>query len=150
MFRLLPAAALLALSCSGGNAPTASGGSQLNQLMAARNLKESDVTAALKTYTPTGKHDEYYLFASGGHSGQILVVGLPSMRILKVIAVFTPEPWQGYGFGGSGDHILAGGKVNDKDVLWGDTHHPSISESEGSYDGQCAFINDKANARLAG
>jgi hypothetical protein len=53
--------------------------------MKARGLSEADVTAALKTYTPTGKLDEYLTFASGGHSGQVLVIGVPSMRILKYI-----------------------------------------------------------------
>ncbi|HYQ31304.1 MAG TPA: hypothetical protein VER04_28920, partial [Polyangiaceae bacterium] len=72
----------------------------VKQLMAARNLTESDVEAALKTYVPTGKRDPYIIFASGGQSGQILVMGVPSMRLLKVIGVFTPEPWQGYGYGG--------------------------------------------------
>src|SRR5687767_6270837 len=90
------------LACSGSKGPGKSdtgGGSQLTDLMKARDLAEADVVAALKTYTPTGRHDEYMLFGSGGHSGQVVVVGLPSMRILKYIAVFTPEPWQGYGYG---------------------------------------------------
>ena len=53
----------------------------------------------MKTFVPPGGRDEYLLFASGGHSGQVHVVGVPSMRLLKTIAVFTPEPWQGYGYG---------------------------------------------------
>jgi len=114
-----------------------------------RALTQDDVAAALKTYMPSGKTDPYIMMASGGQSGQVLVIGVPSMRILKVIGVFTPEPWQGYGFGGSGNKVLEGGKVNGKDVLWGDTHHPNLSETKGEYDGQFLFINDKANARLA-
>ena len=80
----------------------------LKTLMAARGLSEADVEAALKTYTPTGKKDEYFLFASGGHSGQVFVIGVPSMRQLKTIAVFTPEPWQGYGYGDESNKILRG------------------------------------------
>ncbi len=118
-------------------------------LAAERGLTSDDIYAALKTYTPSGQHDPYIMIASGGQSGQVLVIGVPSMRILKVIGVFTPEPWQGYGFGGGGDHILEGGNVNGNPILWGDTHHPAISETGGEYDGGFVFINDKANARLA-
>src|SRR5690606_3030134 len=103
-----------------------------------------------KTYMPSGRHDEYLMFSSSGHAGQVLVTGLPSMRLLKSIAVFTPEPWQGYGYGAKDTmEVLAGGKVDGRDVLWGDTHHPALSETDGEYDGQFLFIADKANARLA-
>jgi nitrous-oxide reductase len=116
----------------------------------ARGLTPDDIAAALKTYTPSGTHDEYLMFASGGHSGQVLVVGLPSMRILKTIAVFTPEPWQGYGYGEKSTlETLAGGFVGENEITWGDTHHPALSETGGEYDGGFLFINDKANARLA-
>ncbi|MEW5985517.1 MAG: Sec-dependent nitrous-oxide reductase [Chloroflexota bacterium] len=114
-----------------------------------RGLTADDVYAAVKTYMPTGQLDPYIMFASGGQSGQVLVIGVPSMRILKLIGVFTPEPWQGYGFGGSGDEVLKGGFVNGNPLYWGDTHHPNLSETNGEYDGQFLFINDKANARLA-
>ena len=128
---------------------TAGGGSQLQQLMKDRNLTEQDVEAALKTYTPSGRHDEYFLFGSGGHSGQVVVVGMPSMRIIKYIAVFTPEPWQGYGFDDQTKAVLAGGNRNGKELTWADTHHPALSETKGDYDGEYVFINDKANARIA-
>ena len=116
----------------------------------ARGLTPDDITAALKTYTPTGVHDDYIMFASGGHGGQVYVIGMPSMRIIKQIAVFTPEPWQGYGYGAEGTmETLAGGFVGDNEITWGDTHHPALSETAGDYDGEWLFINDKANARLA-
>lgn len=118
-------------------------------IMETRNLSEDDVIAALRTYTPTGKKDEYYMFASGGHGGQLLVIGLPSMRIMKHVAVFTPEPWQGYGYGDQTDDILRGGARNGKTMIWGDTHHPALSETNGDYDGQFLFIGDKVSARVA-
>lgn len=114
----------------------------------ARGLSPDDITAALKTYMPTGVHDEYLIFASGGHAGQVLVIGVPSMRLLKVIGVFTPEPWQGWGYG-VGNEVLDEGNVNGKEIRWADTHHPALSETGGDYDGQFLFINDKANARVA-
>lgn len=115
----------------------------------ARGLTPADMYAALKTYMPSGQLDPYIMFASGGQSGQVLAIGVPSMRILKVIGVFTPEPWQGYGFGGSSNQVLEEGFVNGEPIFWGDTHHPSLSETAGEYDGGFLFINDKANARLA-
>ena len=121
----------------------------LQELMKARNLNESDVEAALKTYVPSGKMDEYYIFASGGQSGNINVMGVPSMRQLKVIGVFTPESWQGYGFGGDGDKVLEGGNQGTHRIRWADVHHPNLSETKGDYDGQFLFVNDKANARVA-
>ena len=115
----------------------------------ARGLTPQDVSAALKTYVPSGKWDEYYIFASGGHGGQVLVVGVPSMRLLKVIGVFTPEPWQGFGFDDGSKAMLEAGGMNGKTLTWADTHHPGLSETNGEYDGQFLFINDKAHARMA-
>ncbi|MEO6775600.1 MAG: cytochrome C, partial [Kofleriaceae bacterium] len=94
-----------------GNKPSSTLGesSSIRDLMEARGLDEADVVAALKTYTPSGKMDEYYVFAGGGQSGNVDVIGVPSMRLLKVIGVFTPEPWQGWGYGGEGDKVLEEG-----------------------------------------
>jgi nitrous-oxide reductase len=150
----LALAAALACGPAGEQAlrpPDASGVSaSVAELMKARGLSEADVNAALKTYTPTGKKDEYYMFSSGGQSGQVIVIGIPSMRILKYIAVFTPEPWQGWGYGDQGsESVLAAGDRRGMKMRWGDTHHPNLSETDGDYDGQFLFIGDKANARMA-
>ena len=115
-----------------------------------RGLTPDDINAALKTYMPSGKWDEYYLFLSGGHSGNLIVAGVPSMRILKNIAVFTPESWQGYGFGNEDiENMLDAGNPKGETVRMGDSHHPALSETAGDYDGQFIFINDKNSARVA-
>jgi nitrous-oxide reductase len=69
---LLPLALLVVSvlpSCNdrAGAAAGTGTGANIVSLMQARSLSETDVVAALKTYTPTGRHDEYYTFASGGH-----------------------------------------------------------------------------------
>jgi len=121
----------------------------LKQVMERRGLTEKNILAAAKTYTPTGGRDEFLAFSSGGQSGHVLVYGIPSMRILKYIGVFTPEPWQGYGFDDESKAVLAQGRIMGKDITFGDTHHPALSETDGDSDGRYLFINDKANPRIA-
>lgn len=145
------ALALLVLAAVGGRFGVSSAGSapNLEGLIKAKGLTPDQVRAAVQTFVPPGKYDDYLMFASGGQSGQILVFGMPSMRLLRVIGVFSPEPWQGYGFSRETEGILRA-QAEAKDALtWGDTHHPAISETNAEYDGQFLFINDKANARLA-
>lgn len=122
---------------------------ELSKVMKERGLSEIDVVRAAKTYNPTGVKDKYVVFSSGGQSGQMIVYGVPSMRILKYIAVFTPEPWQGYGFDKDSLKVLRQGNIRGKEINWGDTHHPALSEKDGKYDGRWLVINDKANPRIA-
>ncbi len=137
----------------GGNGNGGSGNADLDAIAQARGLTPEDMKHALQQFVPPGKYDDYVMFASGGHSGQVFAIGMPSMRILKEIAVFTPEPWQGYGTGSDiGGSVLAEGNPaipEGTDLTWGDTHHPAISETGGEYDGRWLYINDRANARLA-
>ncbi len=124
-------------------------GGELEKVMKARGLTENDVIHAAKTYTPSGGRDEFMVFSSGGQSGQIMVYGVPSMKILKYIGVFTPEPWQGYGYDEESKSVLRQGNIRGREINWGDTHHPGLSEKEGKYDGKWLAINDKANPRIA-
>ncbi|HJZ13089.1 MAG TPA: nitrous-oxide reductase, partial [Acidobacteriota bacterium] len=98
--------------------------------------------AAIATYVAPGDIDEYYLFYSGGHSGQVFVAGVPSMRHIATIPVFTPYPSTGYGFDKHSKEMLGR-------FTWGDAHHPSLSETKGDYDGRWLFISDNANNRMA-
>jgi nitrous-oxide reductase len=97
--------------------------------------------AAQKTYVAPGDLDEYYMFSSGGHSGQIYVYGIPSMRHLSTIPVYTPYPATGYGFDDESKAMLGG-------LTWGDVHHPALSETNGDYDGRWLFVNEM-NGRVA-
>ncbi|MCP4086568.1 MAG: Sec-dependent nitrous-oxide reductase [Actinomycetia bacterium] len=146
--------ALLAAACSSDSDDSdssANGSAGSDEIIEARGFSADDVTAALKTYQPSGTHDDYMMFASGGHGGQVLVIGMPSMRLLRVIGVFTPEPWQGWGYGevGQKEIFAEGSEGLEEELTWGDTHHPALSETGGDYDGEFLFINDKANARIA-
>ena len=141
--------AMLIVAGLGLSAASVWSAESLQDVMKRRGLSQQDLLAASKTYVPTGKRDEFIAFSSGGQSGQVIVYGIPSMRILKYIGVFTPEPWQGYGFDEESKAVLRQGNIDGKEINWGDTHHPAISETDGKYDGQYLFINDKANPRLA-
>lgn len=145
LFVLALFAASFVNGCGEGN----SGGDYL-KIAEKRGLTSDDIEGALKTYVPPGKYDDYYLFASGGHSGQVHVIGIPSMRLLKTIAVFAPEPWQGFGVGNeASENILKEGSKGYSETLrWGDTHHPALSETDGEYDGRFLYINDRAHGRI--
>jgi len=127
----------------------ASASSELEKVMKERGLTQEDLLAAAKTYLPSGGRDDYIVFSSGGQSGQMIIYGVPSMKILKYIGVFTPEPWQGWGYDDDTKKVLAQGAIRGKQITWGDTHHPAISETNGKYDGKWLVINDKANPRIA-
>jgi nitrous-oxide reductase len=106
---------------------------------------DGTVSAAPDHSIPPGEMDEYYAFLGGGQSGDVRVVGLPSMRELIRIPVFQRDSGRGYGHDDESREMLeeAGG------YTWGDTHHPRISQTDGDYDGRFAYVNDKANGRMA-
>jgi nitrous-oxide reductase len=123
----------------------------VNAIIEDRGLTVEEAEAALTTYVPPGQYDPYVIFSSGGHSGNIHLIGVPSMRLLKTIPVFSPESWSGYGQGSDlSEAVLAMGTSEKQaaQLAWGDTHHPALSETDGEYDGRWVYIQDRANGRL--
>ncbi|MBK1873718.1 nitrous-oxide reductase [Marinobacter sp. 1-3A] len=98
-----------------------------------------------KIHVGPGELDEYYGFWSGGHQGEVRVLGVPSMREIMRIPVFNVDSATGWGITNESKDILG----RDKTYLNGDCHHPHVSMTDGRYDGKYLFINDKANTRVA-
>lgn len=105
-------------------------------------LQAERTANALASYVAPGEKDEYYLFYSGGHSGQVFVAGIPSMRHISTIPVFAPYPATGWGFDEESKKMMGG-------FDWGDVHHPALSQTSSKYDGRWLFVNDNANNRIA-
>ncbi|MCE8010408.1 nitrous-oxide reductase [Halomonas daqingensis] len=91
-----------------------------------------------------GELDEYYGFWSGGHSGEVRILGVPSMRELLRIPVFNVDSATGWGITNESKRVLG-----PNAPLNGDTHHPKVSYTDARYDGRWCFINDKLNTRVA-
>ncbi len=102
--------------------------------------------AAEKVYVPPGELDKYYGFLSGGQSGSVFVVGIPSGRLIREIPVFEPRAAYGYAVHDTDPRRR---ELLETGGLWGDTHHPMPSEKGGVFDGRYLWINDLANGRLA-
>ncbi|OOG23704.1 nitrous-oxide reductase [Thioalkalivibrio denitrificans] len=114
-------------------------------------MKSGEATAARNsggaqsTHVPLGELDEYYGFWSGGHSGEVRVYGVPSMREIMRIPVFNHCSASGWGMTDESKRIMG----DSWRFTNGDAHHPHVSYTEGSHDGRYLFINDKANTRVA-
>lgn len=101
--------------------------------------------ARQNAHVAPGELDEYYGFWSGGHQGEVRVLGVPSMRELMRIPVFNVDSATGWGLTNESRAIMG----ESAKYLNGDCHHPHLSMADGRYDGKYLFINDKANSRVA-
>ncbi|QXH97116.1 nitrous-oxide reductase [Pseudomonas ogarae] len=101
--------------------------------------------AQSKVHVGPGDLDDYYGFWSGGHQGEVRIMGIPSMRELLRIPVFNIDSATGWGLTNESKRIMG----DSAKFQNGDCHHPHLSMTDGKYDGKYLFINDKANSRVA-
>lgn len=106
----------------------------------------ADMNAAQAVYVAPGQHDEFYEFMSGGFSGQVSVVGLPSGRMFRRIPVFSVDAERGYGFTEETKAML---QTSHGFIPWDDSHHPKLSQTNGEIDGRWLFINGNNTPRIA-
>ncbi|ART55794.1 nitrous-oxide reductase [Acidovorax carolinensis] len=105
--------------------------------------------AANATHLKPGELDTYYGLWSGGHNGDMRVLGLPSGREIHRIPCFVPDALVGWGITNESKKIMGTKPDGSLRYTVGDTHHTHASYKDGNYDGRYAWINDKINSRIA-
>ena len=123
----------------------------IDEIIRERNLSPDEAAAALKVFVPPGRYDDFVMITSGGHRGSVMLYGIPSMRLLKEVPVYSADSWQGWAQGevSSGEMLKKGSFGGGLPTLtWGDLHHPQISLTKGKYDGEWIAVSDKSAGRV--
>lgn len=121
---------------------------ELATVAKARGLTSNDLISAVKTYGPSGSREEYLAFYGTGVSGRMVVMGMPSMKILKYVAVFSSEAWQGFSYDDESKVILGNSSRGEIEYTYGDMGTPALSLTNGQHDGKYVFLADGANGRV--
>jgi cytochrome c553 len=89
------------------------------QMLGCGATRSARSLAADKVYVAPGELDNYYGFLSGGQSGSVFVVGIPSGRLIREIPVFEPRAAYGYAMHETDPRRQ---ELEATGGLWGDTH----------------------------
>jgi nitrous-oxide reductase len=147
--RFLGKSAMLGLAGAGVLAGCKENGAGAHGSASASAAAAGKAHGASKAHVEPGQLDDYYLFSSGGHSGEARIIGVPSGRTLRRIPVFNMDPMVGWGITNESKAILGTKPDGSLKYTTGDTHHVHGSYKDGTYDGRYLWVNDKINSRLA-
>jgi len=103
----------------------------------------------LNLHPAPGQLDTYYGVWSGGHSGEVRVLGLPSGREIKRVPTFNIDCMSGWGITNESKAIITTKADGSLKYKTGDTHHIHGSYTDGTYDGKYFWVNDKIHGRIA-